>query len=121
MESMLEKSMAEYYGAELPEKIHRGQKNAQKGCSNGGRVPFGYRLTERGWRLTRLPLLLQKKYSNDVKTAKPFVLSRTIKTARNQNSYGIGFHLFQLWNTAKKQDRNDHPRRHSGDCHPCYI
>lgn len=46
LESMLE-GMAEYYSAELSEKIHRGQKeNALKARSNGGRVPFGYRLVD---------------------------------------------------------------------------
>ena len=36
LESMLE-GMAEYYSAELSEKIHRGQKeNALKGKNNGG-------------------------------------------------------------------------------------
>lgn len=44
LESMLE-GMAEYYSAELSEKIHRGQKdNALKGKNNGGRIPFGYRI-----------------------------------------------------------------------------
>ena len=44
LESMLE-GMAEYYSAELSEKIHRGQKeNALKGKSNGGGVPLGYRI-----------------------------------------------------------------------------
>lgn len=44
LESMLE-GMAEYYSAELSEKIHRGQKeNALKGRNNGGRIPFGYNL-----------------------------------------------------------------------------
>ena len=42
LESMLE-GMAEYYSAELSEKIHRGQKeNALKGKNNGGTVPLGY-------------------------------------------------------------------------------
>ena len=44
MESVLE-GMAEYYSAELSEKIHRGQKeNALKGRNNGGRIPLGYKL-----------------------------------------------------------------------------
>ena len=44
LESMLE-GMAEYYSAELSEKIHRGQKdNALKGRNNGGRIPLGFRL-----------------------------------------------------------------------------
>lgn len=46
LESMLE-GMAEYYSAELSEKIHRGQKeNALKARSNGGRVPFGFQLVD---------------------------------------------------------------------------
>ena len=46
LESMLE-GMAEYYSAELSEKIHRGQKdNALKGLNNGGAVPLGYVLNK---------------------------------------------------------------------------
>lgn len=42
LESMLE-GMAEYYSAELSQKIHRGQKdNALKGKNNGGGIPLGY-------------------------------------------------------------------------------
>jgi hypothetical protein len=34
---------AEYYSAELSQKIHRGQKeNALKGRNNGGGIPLGY-------------------------------------------------------------------------------
>lgn len=46
MEGILE-SMAEYYSAELSQKIHRGQKeNALKGRTNGGGIPLGYLLGE---------------------------------------------------------------------------
>lgn len=46
MEGILE-SMAEYYSAELSQKIHRGQKeNALKGRNNGGGIPLGYMLGE---------------------------------------------------------------------------
>jgi len=46
LESMLE-GMAEYYSAELSEKVHRGQKeNALKGKNNGGAIPLGYILGE---------------------------------------------------------------------------
>ncbi len=42
LESMLE-GYAEYYSAELSEKIHRGQReNALKGKNNGGGIPLGY-------------------------------------------------------------------------------
>ena len=48
---MLE-GMAEYYSAELSEKIHRGQKdNALKGLNNGGSVPLGYVLNKQTQRL----------------------------------------------------------------------
>lgn len=51
LESMLE-GMAEYYSAELSEKIHRGQKdNALKGLNNGGSVPLGYVLNKQTQRL----------------------------------------------------------------------
>lgn len=44
LESLLE-GMAEYYSAELSEKIRRGQKeNALKCRNNGGVVPLGYKL-----------------------------------------------------------------------------
>ena len=44
LESMLE-GYAEYFSAELSEKIHRGQKeNALKGKNNGGAIPLGYLL-----------------------------------------------------------------------------
>lgn len=46
LESMLE-GMAEYYSAELSQKIHRGQKeNALKGKNNGGGIPLGYVLNK---------------------------------------------------------------------------
>ncbi len=47
LESMLE-GMAEYYSAELSEKVRRGMKeNALKCRYNGGTTPFGYRLENR--------------------------------------------------------------------------
>ena len=46
LESMLE-GMAEYYSAELAQKINRGlTENALKGRNNGGEIPLGYQLTE---------------------------------------------------------------------------
>lgn len=46
LESLLE-GMAEYYSAELAEKVTRGHKeNALKGMFNGGVVPFGYVIDE---------------------------------------------------------------------------
>lgn len=56
LESMLE-GMAEYYSAELSEKIHRGQKeNALKGRNNGGTVPLGYTLNKETQQLEVNPL-----------------------------------------------------------------
>ena len=46
LESMLE-GMAEYYSAELVQKINRGlTENALKGKNNGGGIPLGYQLTD---------------------------------------------------------------------------
>ena len=46
LESVLE-GMAEYYSAELAEKVTRGMKeNALKGLWNGGIIPFGYYVNE---------------------------------------------------------------------------
>jgi site-specific DNA recombinase len=48
LESMLE-GYAEYYSAELSEKIHRGQKeNALKCKNNGGNIPLGYCVSSDG-------------------------------------------------------------------------
>mgnify|MGYP004540460727 CR=1 FL=1 len=44
MESVLE-GMAEYYSAELSQKVKRGMKiNAEKCLCNGGNIPLGYRI-----------------------------------------------------------------------------
>ena len=44
LESVLE-GMAEYYSAELAEKVVRGMtENVLKGISNGGQITFGYKV-----------------------------------------------------------------------------
>ncbi len=44
MEAVLE-GMAEYYSAELSQKVRRGMDiNASKGLSNGGQIPFGFKV-----------------------------------------------------------------------------
>lgn len=54
LESVLE-GMAEYYSAELSEKVIRGQtENAYKCKFNGGTIPFGYIIDKEN---TTLPLL----------------------------------------------------------------
>lgn len=51
LESMLE-GYAEFYSAELSEKIHRGQKeNALKGKNNGCGIPLGYALDKQTQKL----------------------------------------------------------------------
>ena len=56
LEAMLE-GYAEFYSAELSEKIHRGQKeNALKGKSNGGGVPLGYLLDKKAQKLVIDPV-----------------------------------------------------------------
>ena len=69
MESILE-GYAEFYSAELSEKIRRGQtENALKGKTNGGGVPFGYVLNSEQ-RLainpTTAPIVLEifQRYAN---------------------------------------------------------
>lgn len=62
LESVLE-GMAEYYSAELSEKVIRGQtENAYKCKFNGGTIPFGYIIDK------------EKKFQLNPETA-PFVLS----------------------------------------------
>ena len=63
LEAMLE-GYAEFYSAELSEKIHRGQKeNALKGKNNGGGVPLGYLLDKKAQKLvidpTTAPLVVE--------------------------------------------------------------
>ena len=49
MEGVLE-SMAEYYSAELSQKVNRNMLlNAEKGLYNGGAVPLGYRVIEQNF------------------------------------------------------------------------
>lgn len=90
LESLLE-GMAEYYSAELSEKIHRGQKeNALKGKNNGGSIPLGYRLGA-DQRLEIDPLTapvvqeIFRRYAagESTKDIRDDLNSRGIKTARN--------------------------------------
>ena len=47
LESLLE-GMAEYYSAELAQKVKRGMKETrQKGFTQGGAIPFGYKVVDR--------------------------------------------------------------------------
>ena len=75
LEAMLE-GYAEFYSAELSEKIHRGQKeNALKGKNNGGGVPLGYLLDKKAQKLvidpTTAPLVVEVF---EMLTARRFVL-----------------------------------------------
>lgn len=88
LESMLE-GMAEYYSAELSEKIHRGQKeNALKGRNNGGTVPLGYTLNKETQRLEVNPLtapivqeIFQRYAAGDtIRTIKDDFNQRGLKT-----------------------------------------
>ncbi len=69
LEAMLE-GYAEYYSAELSQKIHRGQKeNALKGKNNGGGIPLGYVLNRETQKLevdvTTAPIVVEtfKRYA----------------------------------------------------------
>ena len=53
---------AEFYSAELSEKIHRGQKeDALKGKNNGGGVPLGYLLDKKTQKLVIDPAMAKAK------------------------------------------------------------
>ena len=92
LESMLE-GYAEYYSAELSEKIQRGQKeNALKCKNNGGGVPLGYLLDKKAQKLvidpTTAPLVVEvfEKYA-DGKSVRSIVEdfnARGLKTKRGQ-------------------------------------
>ena len=92
LESMLE-GYAEFYSAELSEKIHRGQKeNALKGKNNGGGVPLGYLLDKKAQKLaidpTTAPLVVEvfEKYA-DGKSVRSIVEdfnTRGLKTKKGQ-------------------------------------
>lgn len=92
LEAMLE-GYAEFYSAELSEKIHRGQKeNALKGKNNGGGVPLGYLLDKKAQKLVidpvTAPLVVEifEKYA-DGKTIRSIVEdfnTRGLKTKRGQ-------------------------------------
>ena len=92
LEAMLE-GYAEFYSAELSEKIHRGQKeNALKGKNNGGGVPLGYLLDKKAQKLvidpTTAPLVVEvfEKYA-DGKSVRSIVEdfnARGLKTKRGQ-------------------------------------
>ena len=92
LEAMLE-GYAEFYSAELSEKIHRGQKeNALKGKNNGGGVPLGYLLDKKAQKLVidpvTAPLVVEifEKYA-DGKSVRSIVEdfnTRRLKTKKGQ-------------------------------------
>lgn len=91
LESMLE-GYAEYYSAELSEKIHRGQKeNALKGRNNGGGIPLGYLLGDEQKLVIdplTAPIVVEifKRYADGetVRTIIEDLNSRGLQTKRNQ-------------------------------------
>ena len=69
VEAMLE-GMAEYYSVELSQKVTRGMNiNAEKGLSNGGTTPLGYRIENKRYVLDeeRAPIVREifAKYADD--------------------------------------------------------
>ena len=115
LESMLE-GYAEYYSAELSEKIHRGQKeNALKGRNNGGGIPLGYMLGD-DQKLMINPLtapLVQEAFTRyaEGETMKTIVDSfndRGLRTKKNQaftlNSFNVLFNNKKYIGEYKYQD-----------------
>ena len=92
---------AEFYSADLSEKIHRGQKeNALKGKNNGGGIPLGYLLDKQTQKLIidpeTAPLVVEifERYSGGGATVRSIVEnfnSRGLTTKRgkpfNMNSF----------------------------------
>lgn len=107
LESMLE-GMAEYYSAELSEKIHRGQKeNALKGKNNGGTVPLGYTLNKETQHLEINPVtapivqeIFQRYAAGDtIKSIKDDFNKRGLKTNRG---YPFRYSTFHTVLTNRK-------------------
>ena len=72
VEGVLE-SMAEYYSAELSQKVQRGMNiNAQKCLSNGSNAGLGYRVdTNRQFYVDEDESAVVRKYLNDMQRARP--------------------------------------------------
>jgi len=115
LESMLE-GMAEYYSAELSQKILRGQKeNALKGKNNGGGIPLGYLLGD-DQKLIIDPLtapLVQEAFTRyaEGETVREIVESfneRGLKTRWNRpfsmNSFNVLFNNRKYIGEYKYQD-----------------
>ena len=98
LESMLE-GYAEYYSAELSEKIHRGQKeNALKGRNNGGGIPLGYLLGNEQKLVidpTTAPLVVEvfEKYADD-KSVRSIVEDFNVRGLRTKKGQPFNINSF---------------------------
>ena len=99
LEAMLE-GYAEFYSAELSEKIHRGQKeNALKGKNNGGGVPLGYLLDKKAQKLaidpTTAPLVVEifEKYA-DGKSVRSIVEDFNARGLRTKKRQPVNINSF---------------------------
>ena len=106
LEAMLE-SYAEFYSAELSEKIHREQKeNALKGKNNGGGIPFNYLLDKKAQKLVidsvTAPLVVEifEKYA-DGKTARSIVEDFNVRGLRTKK--GQPFNINSLSSLLKNR------------------
>ena len=64
LEGMLE-SFAEYYSAELSQKVKRGRKESRiKGLYVGGRVPFGYTVEDKIVKINEKQALLKTSHKD---------------------------------------------------------
>ena len=99
LEAMLE-GYAEFYSAELSEKIHRGQKeNALKGKNNGGGVPLGYLLDKKAQKLVidpmTAPLVVEvfEKYA-DGKSVRSIVEDFNVRGLRTKKGQPFNINSF---------------------------
>ena len=92
MESVLE-GMAEYYSAELSQKVKRGTRiNAEKCLYNGGVIPLGYKINkEKKYEIDELTAPIVKKIfemyceNSNIKEIEQYLKERDIKTFYNKN------------------------------------
>ena len=112
METVLE-GFAEYFSADLSRKVNRGMNtNAEKCLSNGGTIPFGYRVEDGRYVINEktAPIVQEifKRYANgetaksicdslnarDIKTARGKTFGRTSLNKMLQNRKYLGIYIF---------------------------
>lgn len=98
VEGVLE-SMAEYFSAELSQKVQRGMNiNAEKGLSNGGRIPLGFYVdSEKRYQIDpKTSVIVQEifeRYANGETTSQ---ICNSLNSRNYRSSYGAQFNKNSL-------------------------